>query len=126
MRGCGSRVGEILWRLIQTNYFHSEVLLLDIGRAVKLCRSQKDWTLRELSKRSGIAVSHLSMIERNQRDASMTAIQSIANALGMPLNVLIFLAADPIELTGISNELKEKLSRAALELLRLPTTDNLF
>jgi hypothetical protein len=44
----------------------------------------------------------------------------------MPLNVLIFLAADEKELAGVSEELKEKLSRAALELLRLPTTDNLF
>jgi hypothetical protein len=66
------------------------------------------------------------MIERNQRDASMAAMQSLANAFGMPLNVLVFLAADEKELAGISNELKEKLSRAALELLRLPTTDNLF
>ena len=56
----------------------------------------------------------------------MTAMQALASAFGMPLNVLIFLAADPNELTGISNELKEKLSRAALELLRLPTTDDLF
>lgn len=99
---------------------------MDIGRAIKLCRSQKGWTLRELAKRTGVAVSHLSMIERNQRDASMTAMQVIAKAFGMPLNVLIFLAAEPLELTGISNELKEKLSRAALELLRLPTTDHLF
>lgn len=99
---------------------------MDIGRAIKLCRSQKGWTLRELSHLTGITVSHLSMIERNQRDASMSAMQSLANAFGMPLNVLIFLAADPNELTGISNELKEKLSRAALELLRLPTTDHLF
>jgi transcriptional regulator with XRE-family HTH domain len=99
---------------------------LDIGRAIKLCRSQKGWTLRDLSKRTGMTTSHLSMIERNQRDASMTAMQTLANAFGMPLNVLIFLAADTKELTGISNELKEKLSRAALELLRLPTTDNLF
>lgn len=99
---------------------------MDIGRAIKLCRSQKGWTLRDLAKRTGIAVSHLSMIERNQRDASMTAMQVIAKAFGMPLNVLIFLAAEPQELTGISNELKEKLSRAALELLRLPTTDHLF
>jgi transcriptional regulator with XRE-family HTH domain len=99
---------------------------MDIGRAIKLCRSQKGWTLREFAKRTGIAVSHLSMIERNQRDASMTAMQVIARAFGMPLNVLIFLAAEPQELTGISNELKEKLSRAALELLRLPTTDHLF
>jgi hypothetical protein len=66
------------------------------------------------------------MIERNQRDASMGAMQSLAKAFGMPLNVLVFLASDPNELTGISNELKEKLSRAALELLRLPTTDHLF
>lgn len=71
-------------------------------------------------------MSHLSMIERNQRDASMTAMQALANAFGMPLNVLIFLAADPNELTGISIELQEKLSRAALQLLRLPTTNNLF
>lgn len=99
---------------------------MDIGRAIKLCRSQRGWTLRELSQHAGIAVSHLSMIERSQRDASMTAMQSLANAFGMPLNVLIFLAADPNELRGISNELKEKLSRAALELLRLPTTDHLF
>jgi transcriptional regulator with XRE-family HTH domain len=99
---------------------------VDIGRAVKLCRSQKCWTLRELSKQSGIAVSHLSMIERNQRDASMSAMQALASAFGMPLNVLIFLAADPNELTGISTELQEKLSRAALQLLRVPTTNNLF
>ena len=56
----------------------------------------------------------------------MSVMQALANAFGMPLNVLVFLAADPQELTGISNELKEKLSRAALELLRLPTTDVLF
>ena len=114
---------------MRTNYFynfHSEDRSLNIGRAIKLCRSQKGWTLRELSRRSGIAVSYLSMIERNQRDASMSAMQGLANTFGMPLNVLIFLAADPNELTGISTELQEKLSRAALQLLRLPTTDHLF
>jgi transcriptional regulator with XRE-family HTH domain len=99
---------------------------LNVGRAIKLCRSQKGWTLAELGKRTGIAASHLSMIEHGDRDPSMTAMQAIANAFGMPLNVLIFLAADPDDLAGISEELKEKLSRAALELLRLPTTGNLF
>lgn len=99
---------------------------MDIGRAVKLCRSQKGWTLQELGKLTGIAASHLSMIERNRRDPSMNAMQAIANAFGMPLNVLVFLAADPKDLAGVSEELKEKLSRAALELLRLPTTNHLF
>ncbi|MBZ5603068.1 MAG: helix-turn-helix domain-containing protein [Acidobacteriia bacterium] len=99
---------------------------MNVGRAIKLCRSQKGWTLAQLGTRTGIARSHLSMLERNQRDPSMSAMQAIANALGMPLNVLIFLAADEKELTGINQELKEKLSRAALELLSLPTTQNLF
>jgi transcriptional regulator with XRE-family HTH domain len=99
---------------------------LDVGRAIKLCRSHKGWTLADLGKRTGIAPSHLSMIERNLRDPSMKTMQDIARAFGMPLNVLIFLAADPKDLVGVSEELKEKLSRAALELLRLPTTDHLF
>jgi transcriptional regulator with XRE-family HTH domain len=99
---------------------------LNVGRAIKLCRSQKGWTLAELGKRTGIAASHLSMIEHNKRDPSMTTMQAIAKAFGMPLNVLIFLAADPPGMAGVSEELKEKLSRAALELLRLPTTGNLF
>lgn len=99
---------------------------MNVGRAIKLCRSTKGWTLAELGKRTGIAASHLSMIEHNSRDPSMKTMQAIANAFGMPLNVLIFLAADTTDLAGVSEELKEKLSRAALELLRLPTTGNLF
>ena len=99
---------------------------MNVGRAIKLCRSQKGWTLAELGKRAGIVPSHLSMIERNGRDPSMKTMQAIAGAVGIPLNVLIFLAADTNELAGVNDELKEKLSRAALELLRLPTTGNLF
>jgi transcriptional regulator with XRE-family HTH domain len=66
------------------------------------------------------------MIERGQRDPSMKTMDAIANAFNMPLNLLIFLAAEPKDLAGMSDELKEKLSRAALELLRLPTSGHLF
>src|SRR6185312_15347446 len=87
---------------------------VDIGRAIHLCRSRKGWTQAELSKRTGIAASHLSMMERNKRDPSMTAMQALANAFAIPLNVLVFLAADQNDLAGLTEELKEKLSRAAL------------
>lgn len=108
------------------NYFYFQGVVLYVGRAIKLCRSQKSWTLSELSKRTGLAASHLSMIERNQRDPSMKTMEVIANTFNMPLNVLIFLAAEPKDLAGMSDELKEKLSRAALELLHLPTSGHLF
>ena len=99
---------------------------MDIGKAVKQCRTQKGWTQHDLSTRTGITVSHLSMIEHNQRDPSMKAMQAIANGFGMPLNVLVFLAATPNDLTGISTDLQENLARAATELLKLPSTGNLF
>lgn len=99
---------------------------MNIGRAIKLCRGQKGWTLSELGKRTGIAASHLSMMERNLRDPSMGAMEQLAKAFNLPLNVLVFLGADGNELVGMSDELKEKLSHAALELLRLPSTGHLF
>lgn len=99
---------------------------MNLGRAVKLCRGQKGWTLSELSSRTGIALSHLSNIERGERDPSMTAVESIARAFGMPVNVLIFLASDPKDLAGMSDELREKLSRAALDLLNAATPGTLF
>src|SRR5882724_2524579 len=86
------------------NYFYKtwKEIRLNVGRSVKLCRSQKGWTLAELATRTGIARSYLSMIENNRRDPPMKTMQVIANAFGMPLNVLIFLAADEKELAGVS------------------------
>lgn len=99
---------------------------MNVGRAIKLCRSQRGWTLAELGKRTSMVPSYLSMIERNDRDPSLATMEAIAKAIGLPLNVLIFLAAEPNDLLGVSDELKEKLSRAALELLKMPTTDHMF
>jgi transcriptional regulator with XRE-family HTH domain len=94
---------------------------LDIGRAIKLCRTQKGWTQQELSKRSRISVSYLAMLERNRRDPAFSVISSIASALDVPVSILLFLAADREELRGIASELKDKLSTAALELLKNPS-----
>jgi len=99
---------------------------MNTGKAILLCRAQKGWTQSELSKRAGITVPHLSMIENNLRDPSMAAMQALANAFDLPLNILVFLASEPEDLTGLSEELKEKLSRAALALLRLPSSGHLF
>lgn len=96
---------------------------MNIGRAIKLCRSQRGWTLAELGKLAGIAPSHLSMVERGERDPSMTSVETISKALGIPVNVLVFLAADTSELSGITEDLKEKLSHAAIELLKLPAAN---
>ena len=99
---------------------------MDIGKAIRLCRTQKGWTQAELSKRAGLTVPHLSMMENNLRDPSMASMKAISSAFNMPLNVLVFLASEPNELVGLTDELKEKLSRASLALLGLPSPGHLF
>lgn len=95
---------------------------MNLGRAIKLCRSQKGMTQTELARRAGISLAYLSVIEQNKRDSTMSVVESIARALGVPMNILLFLAAEKEELAGLSEELREKLSRAALDLLKEPTT----
>ena len=99
---------------------------MEVGKTIRLCRARKGWTQAELSKRTGITVPHLSMMEHDLRDPSMDSMRALANAFDLPLNVLVFLASEPKELVGLSDELKEKLSHAALTLLGLPSSGNLF
>lgn len=90
---------------------------MNIGKAIKLCRNRKGLTQAQLAELSAVSTSHLSMIEKGTRDPSLSTVNNISHALGIPVSVLTFLAADPEELAGIERDLAEKLSLAALELI---------
>lgn len=90
---------------------------MNLGNAIKLCRTQKNTSQAELAKLAGISVSYLSLLERNKRDPNLSTIRSIADALGVPFSVLIFLAADKEELSKVNPELAEKLSLTTLKLI---------
>jgi hypothetical protein len=66
------------------------------------------------------------MIEKGQRDPALSSLEATAKGLEVPLNILMFLAAEKDELVGMSDELKEKLSKATLELLKEPTSGYLL
>jgi DNA-binding NtrC family response regulator len=57
-------------------------LRADLGRQIRLARTQHGWTLRELSQSSGISVSQLSSIERGTHLPSIESLILIAGALG--------------------------------------------
>ncbi len=56
-------------------------LRIELGRQIRLARTQKEWTLRDLSERSGISVSQLSSIERGTHLPSLESLVEIAGAL---------------------------------------------
>lgn len=100
---------------------------MNFGRAIALCRQQRSLNQVELAKRAGISSTYLSLLERNERkDPSMSIIQNLAEALQVPTGILFFLASEDNELAGLSPELKEKLSFAALKILNEPVQATLL
>lgn len=100
---------------------------MNLGRAIALCRKQRDLNQAELAKRAGMSVSYLSLLERNERrDPTLSTVKSLAEALQVPAGILFFLAAEDTELSGLPTELKEKLSFAALQLLNGPVEATLL
>lgn len=55
------------------------------GSNVRELRCERNMSLRELSRRTGIAFSHLSEVERGQKDVSLTYALRISRAFGLPL-----------------------------------------
>lgn len=71
----------------------------------------------ELAERAGISVSYLSLLEQGKRDPSFSTVEKVSQALGVPLSILTFLAAEKSEIVELSPELAEKLSLLALNLI---------
>lgn len=81
-----------------------------IGREIRRRREGLDWTLEDLSHRSGLSVRYISNIENDKSDPSLSTIVALSKALG----------AEPGELLGIRS-----MSASAFEagelFSRLPT-----
>jgi len=90
---------------------------MNLGRAIKLCRVQRDLTQQALAERADLSKSYLSLIERGKRDPTFSTIESLATALNIPMSILVFLAADRKELEGINMDLAQKLSHTALKMI---------
>jgi transcriptional regulator with XRE-family HTH domain len=94
---------------------------MNLGKAISLCRKQRNLSQAELAARAGLSISYLSLLEQNKRkDPSLSTIQKLAEALRVPSGILFFLAADQTELSGLDSELQEKLAFATLNLLNAP------
>ena len=100
---------------------------MNLGSAITLCRNIRKLKQYEVAKRAGISVAYLSLLERSERkDPALSTVQSLAEALQVPTGILFFLAAEDTELSGLSPELREKLSYAALQMLNEPTQPSLL
>lgn len=56
-----------------------------LGEKIKEFRQERGLTLKDLSARTGFSVSFLSQVERGLSSLSITSLQAIATALGVPI-----------------------------------------
>ncbi|MHC4976740.1 MAG: helix-turn-helix domain-containing protein [Planctomycetota bacterium] len=56
-------------------------LRLELGKRIRLARTHRGWTLRELSDESGVSVSQLSSVERGAHMPSIESLLAVAQAL---------------------------------------------
>lgn len=90
---------------------------MNIGKTVRLCRNIKHFTQKQLAKKSAISLSHLCLVENNNCSITVDKLKNIAKALNIPLSILIYLASDKDDLTGLDENLLDKLSANILKLI---------
>ena len=91
---------------------------MNIGHALKLCRSARRISLDALAERTLLSQSYLSMIESNKREPTLSTIGKIAKALEVPVPIVMFLAAEKDDLKGFDIETSSRLSIAAMNVIR--------
>lgn len=64
-------------------------LQASIGREVRACRKRHGMTAKELAGAAGISVGMMSKIENGMISASLTTLQALSQALGVPLTGLL-------------------------------------
>lgn len=63
----------------------NEPPLPQFGRRLRTLREERGYKQKALADRAGVSVFHLNRIEQGDRDAKVSTVHRIANALGVDL-----------------------------------------
>lgn len=85
----------------------------EIGDVLRDFRLQKGQTLRQVASRASVALGYLSEVERGQKEASSEILGSLAEALEVPISVIMREVSDRLALVEGVN-LEEAFASEAL------------
>ena len=61
-------------------------ILIDFGNRVKKERMKLGWSQEELAERAGVHRTYIGMIERAEKNITLTNIEKIAKSIGIPVD----------------------------------------
>ena len=90
---------------------------MQVGKAIKQARVSKGWTQAALANKAGVSANFISLLEREKRDPSIGLLERIAEALEVPLSLLLLMSEG-------GNDVHDSPLRSMIsqELLRLITS----
>ena len=88
-----------------------------LGSIIRKLRKHRGMTLETVSSLTDISVSHLSLIERNRREASFANLSALADAFDLPVGILVMLGTDQSSLAESQAEISEQLLAVIRKLL---------
>jgi len=91
---------------------------MNLGKTLKQCRKLRGYTQSELANQAGLSTSHLSLIEQNKREPSLTLIKSLSKNLDIPLSILIFLSTQEEEIPELNSNQIDRLRNDLLKLVK--------
>jgi transcriptional regulator with XRE-family HTH domain len=63
--------------------------MTDVGQRIREYRQAKGWTLEKLGSECNLTASFLSQVERNQSSLSIVSLETICEAIGVPVHELL-------------------------------------
>lgn len=70
----------------------------ELGEVLRELRLQKGRTLRQVASKASVALGYLSEVERGQKEASSEILFAVAEALDVPISVILAEVSERISL----------------------------
>ena len=87
------------------------------GRAIRLVRSTRKMSQKDLARRASLDPSYVSLIEKDLRTPSVEVLERISDALRVPFHLLTLLSSERKDLESISPDQATYLGKELLNIL---------
>lgn len=99
--------------------------MVKIGKVIKAFRKRKKFTLKELAEKAKISSSYLSQIENDQVNMNMSVLESICQALEIPI-YMCFMQERIKDIHVVRNDDRKKIYREDHVIEEYLTNDRFF
>ena len=90
---------------------------MNYGKALRLVRSSRNISQRELSETINLDPSYISLIEKGKRVPTIETLEKIVKVLDIPIHLFFLLASDKDEVKKLHPNKKTDVAKLLLDIL---------